>query len=203
MLNPAVAIIFSTRPQEESWQVKWTSIRDKNLFFRYDRSSCQAEVRTDCGWSILERWFKGKHFLLVNDLKKPIHSSWFAVWWWIKGTFVCTYYIFVDSRRIGFIGLNNLRLCKSVEISFFIFEQNMKHLGYGSKALILLAKNLRRFSFVDEIIAKVKVDNRVAISFYQKNGFKELYTEGHISTMSISLLNEWERRIRIHERRKS
>jgi ribosomal protein S18 acetylase RimI-like enzyme len=79
----------------------------------------------------------------------------------------------------------------------------MKHLGYGSKALTLLAKNLRRFSFVDEIIAKVKVDNRVAISFYQKNGFKELYTEGHISTMSISLLNEWERRIRIHERRKS
>lgn len=79
----------------------------------------------------------------------------------------------------------------------------MNHLGYGSKALILLAKNLRRLSFVDEIIAKVKVDNRVAISFYQKNGFKELYTEGHISTMSISLLNEWERRIRIHERRKS
>lgn len=69
--------------------------------------------------------------------------------------------------------------------------------------MTLLAKNLRRFSFVDEIIAKVKVDNRVAISFYQKNGFKELYTEGHISTMSISLLNEWERRIRIHERRKS
>jgi ribosomal protein S18 acetylase RimI-like enzyme len=79
----------------------------------------------------------------------------------------------------------------------------MKHLSYGSKALTLLAKNLRRFSFVDEIIAKVKVDNRVAISFYQKNGFKELYAEGHISTMSISLLNEWERRIRIHERRKS
>jgi ribosomal protein S18 acetylase RimI-like enzyme len=66
----------------------------------------------------------------------------------------------------------------------------MRHLGYGSKALNLLAQNLRKYSFVDEIIAKVKADNHVAISFYQRNGFKELYTEDHVITMSISLLNE-------------
>jgi hypothetical protein len=69
----------------------------------------------------LSEGFKREDFLLVNNLKKPIYSSWIPVWWWIKRTFVCTYCILIDSRR---------------------------------------------------------------------NGFKELYTEGSIITMSTNLLNE-------------
>ncbi len=34
----------------------------------------------------LSERFKRKDFLLVNDLKIPIHSSWFLLWWWIKRT---------------------------------------------------------------------------------------------------------------------
>ncbi len=138
----------------------------------------------------LSEEFKREDFLLVNNLKKPIYSSWFLIWWWMKRTFVCTYCILIDSRRIGFIGMYNLGLHKSVEISLFIFEKHMRHLGYGSKVLNLLAQNLRKFSFVDEIIARVRVGNPVAISFCRRNGLKELYTENHIITMSISLLNE-------------
>ena len=138
----------------------------------------------------LSEGFKREDFLLVNNLKKPIYSSWLPVWWWIKRTFVCTYCILIDSRRIGFIGLYNLKFRKSVEIGLFIFEKHMRHLGYGSKTLNLLNQNFRKFSFVDEIIAKVRVGNPVAISFFRRNGFKELYTENHIITMSISLLNE-------------
>ena len=138
----------------------------------------------------LSEGFKREDFLLVNNLKKPIYSSWFPVWWWIKRTFVCTYCILIDSRKIGFIGLYNFKFRKCVEISLFIFEKHMRHLGYGSETLNLLTKTFRKFSFVDEVIAKVKVDNHVAISFYQRNGFKELYTEGSIITMSTNLLNE-------------
>jgi RimJ/RimL family protein N-acetyltransferase len=138
----------------------------------------------------LSEGFKREDFLLANNLEKPFYSSWLPVWWWIKRTFVCTYCILIDSKKIGFIGLYNLRFRNSVEISLFIFEKNMRHLGYGSKALNLLAQNLKRFSFVDGIIARVRLDNRVALSFCQKNGFKELYTENHIIPMSISLLNE-------------
>jgi ribosomal protein S18 acetylase RimI-like enzyme len=65
----------------------------------------------------------------------------------------------------------------------------MRHLGYGSKALNLLAQNLKKFSLVEEIIAKVRFDNRVALSFYKKNGFKELYAEDHIITMSSNWVN--------------
>jgi RimJ/RimL family protein N-acetyltransferase len=137
----------------------------------------------------LSEEFKREDFLLVNNLEKPIYSSWFLVWWWIKRSFVCTYCILVDSRRIGFIGLYNLKFRKSVEISLFIFEKQMRHLGYGSKALNLLAQNLKKFSFVDKIITRVRLDNRVAVSFCKRNGFKELYTEGPVITMSTSLHN--------------
>ena len=139
--------------------------------------------------SFLSKGFEGKEFLLANDMTRPVHFSRFLAWWWIKRTFVCTYCILIDSRKIGFVGLYNLKFRKSVEISLFIFEKHMRHLGYGSKALDLLAHNFRKFSFVDEIIAKVRLDNRVAVSFCQKNGFKELYAEDHIITMSLNLVN--------------
>jgi RimJ/RimL family protein N-acetyltransferase len=138
----------------------------------------------------LSKGFKREDFLLVNNLQKPIHSSWLPVWWWIKRTFICTYCILIDSRKIGFIGLYNLRFHKSVEIGLFIFEKPMRHLGYGSETLNLLIQNFRKFSFVDEITVNVKVDNHVAISFYRRNRFKELYTEGSIITMSTNLFNE-------------
>jgi RimJ/RimL family protein N-acetyltransferase len=138
----------------------------------------------------LSEGFKRDDFLLVNNLEKPIHYSWLTLWWWIKRTFVCTHCILVDSRRIGFIGMYHLRFRKSVKIGLFIFEKEMRHLGYGSKALNLLTQNLKRFSFVDEIIAKVRWDNRFALFFWKKNGFKELYIEDRIITLSLSLFNE-------------
>jgi RimJ/RimL family protein N-acetyltransferase len=138
----------------------------------------------------LSEGFKREDVLHVNNLKKPIYSSWLPVWWWMKRTFFCAYCILVDSRRIGFIGLYNLKFRKSVEIGLFIFEKNMRHLGYGSKAFNLLAQNFKRFSFVEEITAKVKLDNQVAISFCQRNGFEELYAEGSTITLSANLLKE-------------
>lgn len=134
--------------------------------------------------------FRREDLLLVNNLKRPICSSWLPVWWWMKQSFICTYCILIDSERIGFIGLYNLKFRKSVEISLFIFEKHMRHLGYGSKALNLLAQNFRKFSFVNEIIVRVKLDNCVALSFCQKNGFKELSTDGYTITMSTNLLDE-------------
>jgi RimJ/RimL family protein N-acetyltransferase len=138
----------------------------------------------------LSEGFRREDFLLVNNLKNPIYSWWPLVWWWVRRSFICPYCILVDSRRIGFIGLYNLKFRKSTEISLFIFEKQMRHLGYGSKALNLLAQNLKRFSFVDEIIANVRLDNRVALSFCRKNGFEEYHTEGHIVSLSSNLANQ-------------
>jgi RimJ/RimL family protein N-acetyltransferase len=146
-------------------------------------------VRISDGPFLSER-LKREDFLHVNNLKKPIYSSWLPAWWWMKRTFICTYCILIDSKRIGFIGLYHLKFRKSVEIGLFIFEKNMRHLGYGSKALNLLAQNLRKFSFVEEITAKIKLDNHAALSFCQRNGFKELYAEGSTITLSANLLKE-------------
>jgi RimJ/RimL family protein N-acetyltransferase len=164
------------------------------FYARLPRYMTNPPIRLRPVWILdgpfLSEGFKREDFLLVNNLKNPIYSSWPPVWWWFKRTFVWSYCILIDSRRIGFISLYNLKFRKSVEIGLFIFEKQIRHLGYGSKALSLLAQNFRRFSFVNEIIAKVKVDNHVALSFYQRNGFKESYTESSIITMSKNLFNE-------------
>jgi len=125
--------------------------------------------------------------LKANGLSSPISSSWWVVWWWIKRTFVITYCIECDSRRIGFVGLYDLRLSEFAEISIVIFDKNVRRLGYGSRAFSLLLQNLREYSIVEKVIARVKTDNNMSISFLQKLGFKEMNAADGITIMFIDL----------------
>jgi len=123
----------------------------------------------------------------ANGLSRPISSSWFSVWWYLKKTFDLTLCIEIDSRRAGFIGLYNLSLGKFAELSLSLFEKNIRQCGYGSRAFRLLAKNLKEYSIVKKIIVRVKIDNNAAISFYRALGFNELGNLDRIKTMAIDL----------------
>lgn len=125
--------------------------------------------------------------LKANGLSSPISSSWWAVWWWIKRTFVITYCIECDSRRIGFVGLYDLRLGELAEISIVIFDKNVRRVGYGSRAFTMLSQNLRKYSVVEKVVARVKTDNNISISFLQKLGFKEMNAADGITIMFIDL----------------
>jgi RimJ/RimL family protein N-acetyltransferase len=125
--------------------------------------------------------------LKANGLSSPISSSWWVVWWWIKRTFMITYCIECDSRRIGFVGLYDLRLGELAEISIVIFDKNVRRLGYGSKAFTMLSQNLRKYSVVEKVVARVKTDNNISISFLQKLGFKEMNAAHGITIMFIDL----------------
>jgi RimJ/RimL family protein N-acetyltransferase len=125
--------------------------------------------------------------LKANGLSSPISSSWWVVWWWIKRTFMITYCIECDSRRIGFVGLYDLRLGELAEISVVIFDKNVRRLGYGSKAFTMLSQNLRKCSVVEKVVARVKTDNNISISFLQKLGFKEMNAAHGITIMFIDL----------------
>lgn len=127
--------------------------------------------------------------LKANGLNKPINSSWFFIWWWIRKTFMLAYCIECDSKRIGFIGLYNLRLGKSAEMTLVIFDKNNRRLGYGSRAFNILARNIKRNFLVETIIVKVKTDNHISASFWQKLGFKELNSTDEIKIMRMDLSN--------------
>jgi RimJ/RimL family protein N-acetyltransferase len=125
----------------------------------------------------------------ANGLSSPISSSWWVVWWWIKRTFVITYCIECDSRRIGFVGLYDLRLGELAEISIAIFDKNVRRLGYGTKAFTMLSQNLRKYSIAKKILVRVKADNGISISFLQKLGFVEISAFDGIISMSLELDN--------------
>lgn len=135
----------------------------------------------------LRNSFQNKEMLSVNGLNKPIYSSPFLLWWWLKRAFIFSYTILFDSRRIGFIGVYHLKLGMAAQISLFICKKNMRRLGYGSRVFRLLAKNLRRYSIVEKIIVRVRADNHTAMAFWKKNGFVQLSTEGDVTTIVMSL----------------
>ena len=130
---------------------------------------------------------RDKEILATNGLSKQIFSSWLSVWWWVKKTFTLIYCIKCDSKRIGFIGLYNLKLGKSAEMTLAILDKNMRRLGYGSKAFNIFAQNLQRHSVIEKILIKVKTDNHSALSFWRKVGFLEINTFDGLTTMSMDL----------------
>ncbi|MFN3396155.1 MAG: GNAT family N-acetyltransferase [Thermodesulfovibrionales bacterium] len=125
--------------------------------------------------------------LKASGLSRPVASSWFFVWWWMKKTFMPAYFIECDSKQIGFIGLYNLIPGKSAEMSLVIFDGNNRRLGYGSRAFKLCAQCMQRHSVVKEIIVKVKADNHGALSFWRRLGSVEAGIINGLITMSMGL----------------
>jgi RimJ/RimL family protein N-acetyltransferase len=130
---------------------------------------------------------RDKEILAVSGLSKPVFLSWLSVWWWIKKTFTIIYCIECDSKRIGFIGLHNMRLGKSAEMTLVIFDKNIRRHGYGSRAFRIFTQNLKKKSIVERIMVRVKTDNSISTSFWQKHGFRELNVTNGIKTMFMDL----------------
>ena len=131
---------------------------------------------------------KDEVILNASGLSRPIHTSWFSLWWWIKKTFIPAYCIECDSKPIGFIGLYDLKIGESTEISLAIFDNSFRRRGYGTRAFKLLALHLQRHSVVRKVRAKVMRDNHHAISFWRRAGFtKTEPTDDVIITMSMDL----------------
>jgi RimJ/RimL family protein N-acetyltransferase len=122
-----------------------------------------------------------------NGLSDPISSSWLFVWWWIRKTFLITYCIECDSRRIGFVGLHDLRLGEVVEASMVLFDKDVRGIGYGSRVAGLLLESLKKYSIAERVIARVKTDNHISLSFVRKLGFVETTTSDDIVTLSLDL----------------
>jgi RimJ/RimL family protein N-acetyltransferase len=136
---------------------------------------------------LIHRGFKDESGLKTNGLSRPTDSSWFSFWWRIKKTYSYAFCIELDSRPIGFIGLYNLALGKSADISLLIFDETLRRQGYGTRSFKLFARSLRRHSVLENIFVKVKTDNHKALSFWRKNGFSETSISNDIINMSMDL----------------
>jgi RimJ/RimL family protein N-acetyltransferase len=161
------------------------------LYARFPRSMNDHDLRLRplriFDSPFMSNGLRDEAILKANGLSKPISSSWLFMWWWIKRTFLITYCIECDSRRIGFVGLHDLRLGKSTEISMMLFDSNIRGLGYGSRVLTLLAQNLKKYSIAEKLIAQVKINNCISLFFVRKLGFVETDTSDDIVTLCLDL----------------
>jgi RimJ/RimL family protein N-acetyltransferase len=154
------------------------SMRDDNLKLR--------PLRIFDG-HFIHKGLKDKIGLRTNGLSRLSGSSWFSVWWWITKTYRYSFCIELDSRPIGFIGLYNLALGESADISLVIFEETFRRRGYGTRSFKLFAQSLRRHSIMKKIFIAVKTDNQRALSFWKKLGFSETSMVNDIINMSLDL----------------
>jgi len=127
--------------------------------------------------------FASDDFLAANGLTRPITSSWFLMWWWIRKTFVFSYCILVNGKPAGFIGLHNMQPCASAEISAALFEKDMRRKGYGSKAFHLLVHGLYKHQLAKTIVVRVGKDNLISLLFWKKLGFEEIQREDGVMTL--------------------
>jgi len=130
---------------------------------------------------------RDKDMLRASGLSAPVYSSWPVLWWWIKKRFMLSCCIEHESQRIGFVGLYNLRLAESAEITLAIFDKSLRHHGYGSRAFRLFAENLRRRAVVRKLLVRVRRDNFNAVSFWKKLGFSEVGRPDGIINMYMDL----------------
>jgi RimJ/RimL family protein N-acetyltransferase len=125
--------------------------------------------------------------LRANGSGNPISSRWWVVWWWIRRTFVLAYCVECDSKRIGFVGLHDLRLGEVAEISMVLFDKDVRRIGYGRRVAALLSENLKKYCIAERVIARVKTGNHISLSFVHKLGFVETDTSDDIVTLSLDL----------------
>ena len=135
----------------------------------------------------IHRGLKDEIGLRTNGLSRLTDSSWFSVWWWIKKTYSYSFCIELDSRPIGFIGLYNLALGKSADISLVIFDETFRRQGYGTRSFKLFVQSLRIHSVMKKVFITVKTDNHRALSFWKKLGFSETSMLNDIINMSMDL----------------
>jgi RimJ/RimL family protein N-acetyltransferase len=134
--------------------------------------------------------FVSDDFLAANGLTRPITSSWFLMWWWIKKRFAFSYCILVNGKRAGFIGLHNVQPCSTAEMSLALFKKSMRQKGYGSRAFQLFVRDLEKHRLAEKIVVRVGKDNFISLSFWKKLGFEEIHRESGVRTLLYSKIFE-------------
>lgn len=127
-----------------------------------------------------------RDILKAIGLTRPSTASWLHLWWWLRKTLILRYALEADSRLMGFMGLHHLMPGISAELTLVIADKKSRGLGHGTRAFTLLAQNLRRYSSTQQLIVKVKPDNKAACSFWSKLDFETHGDHNGLQVMSIT-----------------
>ena len=103
-------------------------------------------------------------------------ASLFSFYRWMKNTFQVIYLIEIEEkggcRAIGFVGLYDMELGRSLRISLTIFSAEDRGRGYGEKALTLLLSILRENGAAEVVYGEILRSNVPSLHLCRKLGFK-------------------------------
>lgn len=122
-------------------------------------------------WSL----FRTEIFLEASGLELKA-SSLPGFYKWLRTTFQVIYVIEIKEnggqRIVGFTGLYNMKIGKSLWLSLAIFNQKDRRQGYGTKALELLLDLLQKNGAAETVYGDVLKTNTPSLYFLRKLGFE-------------------------------
>jgi RimJ/RimL family protein N-acetyltransferase len=103
-------------------------------------------------------------------------SSLLGFYQWLKTTFQVVYLIEIKEngghRIVGFAGLYNMKIGKSLWLSFAIFNPGDRRQGYGTRSLELLLDLLQKNGAAETVYAEVLKKNVRSLHFLRRLGFE-------------------------------
>jgi RimJ/RimL family protein N-acetyltransferase len=114
-------------------------------------------------------------FLRTNGVAPEAFRSVLSFYRWLRTTFQLAYV--VEGRRsgepqmIGFVGLHNIEIGRSLWLSFVIFHLENRQRGYGGQALELLLHALQKNGAAKTVFVEVLKTNVPSLCFCKKLGF--------------------------------
>jgi GNAT superfamily N-acetyltransferase len=117
-------------------------------------------------------------------ISKPPAVSLVSLMWWVRKTYPLAFCVEVHARRIGFLGLYNLRPRKSATLSLAIFDEACRSQGYGTRVLKLFMQYMQQCSLLHHLAVDVRQDNQAALNFWKKSGFSKACAADGVLTMT-------------------
>ncbi len=112
----------------------------------------------------------------MTGIKGKPFGSVFAFWRWATTIFQVIYVIEAreaeGERAVGFTGLYNIVIGRSLWLSLWVFKPEDRRRGCGRQALGLILDYLQETRVAREMFAEVLRENISSFSFFKKLGFQ-------------------------------
>jgi RimJ/RimL family protein N-acetyltransferase len=126
--------------------------------------------------SVLHSLISREILLEAGGMGHRAFGSLFSFWIWLKRTFRMVHIIEVEemgSRRvIGFAGLYDMKVGKSLWLSLAVFDPKDRKRGYGKQAAMLLMECLRKNGAARTVFVRILKKNVASLHFFKNLGFE-------------------------------
>lgn len=146
--------------------------------------------------AFMKSGFNRPESLRAYGLSSPVFSSGFAVRRWIKRTYDAAWCVEIDSQPAGFAGVYRLNPGESAEVSLMVFDGKLRRCGYGSMVFRMISEMLVMRTGVEKLTVSVLDENRAALSFWSKVGFRAAGCNEGVRRMELDLSRRFPLKIR-------